>query len=261
MLLWAQPAGADSAPPADLIQQLADLFGDYNRGAYFPLPELSERQLQRLARGKILRIRDSVSSPEGPQRITGLLLCEAPFEDLWVAFRDTHLTSLPVLTEYRLSEDGEWPSRWYQFFHMPGPFADRHWVIAVDDNIPLARSSGNRLWEHYWSLLKGGLTEGLDRVAAGRVPRVLPQMAKEAIRPGTNEGAWLLIRLNDGRSVLGYTVRASIGGRVPDRLVSTYSMMTLAKLLRGVAATARRVPEHYDAQHSRIRGGGGEPVP
>jgi len=208
----------------------------------------------------VVRIREQVKSDEGPQRITGLLLCDARRDDLWVALRDPHLTSLPELTEVRISDDGVWPTNWYQFFHMPGPFADRHWVIAVDDNIAMSKSTEGRLWEHYWDLQSGGPELGTRVVAQGRIPGVTPEMAARAVYPPTNEGAWLLISLGEGRTVLGYTVRASVGGRIPDRVVESYSMLTLSRLLRRVQDRATVAAAHYDDAHPRIRGGDGEPL-
>jgi len=207
-----------------------------------------------------VRIREQVHTDGGPQRITGLLLCDARRDDLWVALRDPHLTSLPELTEVRISDDGVWPTNWYQFFHMPGPFADRHWVIAVDDNIAMSKSTEGRLWEHHWDLQSGGLELGTRVVSQGRIPGVTPEMAARAVYPPINEGAWLLISLAEGRTLLGYTVRVSVGGRIPDRMVESYSMFTLARLLRRVEDRAAVAAEHYDAAHPRIRGGGGEPL-
>ncbi len=245
---------------SSLEEQLDTVLAEYNEKAHFALPTLSVARLRRLASGKVVRIREQVNTDDGPQRITGLLLCDARRDDLWVALRDPHLTSLPELTEVRISDDGVWPTNWYQFFHMPGPFADRHWVIAVNDNIAMAKNSAGRLWEHHWDLQSGGLELGTRVVAEGRIPRVTPEMATRAVYPSTNEGAWLLISLGEGRTLLGYTVRVSVGGRIPDRMVESYSMFTLARLLRGVEERASVAAEHYDAAHPRIRGGGGEPL-
>ena len=256
------PCHAQSEPAADeaKTQQLSAALAAYNDSAHFALPAVSEAQLRRLARGKVVRIREP-SEAGGPQRITGILLCAAGRDDLWVALRDPHLTSLPELTEVRISADGDWPTLWYQYFHMPGPFTDRHWVIAVDDNLALASGSEDRRWEHYWRLQPSGLALGLAAVGAGRIPRVTDEMASSAISPSTNEGAWVVISLGDGATLLGYTVRASIGGRIPDRLVASYSMFTIARLLRRVEQRAAVASEHYDGAHRRIRGGGGAPLP
>jgi hypothetical protein len=255
--LVAEPGLRDGSP---LAEQLNAALSEYNGSAHFSLPGLSEVRLRRLASGKVVRIREQGNTDRGPQRITGLLLCDARRDDLWVALRDPHLTSLPELTEVRISDDGVWPTNWYQFFHMPGPFADRHWVIAVNDNIAMAKTSADRLWEHHWDLQSGGLELGTRVVAEGRIPRVTPEMAARAVYPPINEGAWALMSLGAGRTLLGYTVRVSVGGRIPDRMVESYSMITLARLLRRVEERASVAAEHYDEAHPRIRGGGGEPL-
>jgi len=256
LLVGSSAHGADAA-----IAELARSLQEYNASARYPLPELDQASMERLSRGQLVRIRDQVSGDGGPQRITGLLVCNAKRNDLWIALRDPHLTSVKELTEVRISPDGQWPTLWYQFFHVPAPFADRHWVLAVDDNIALARTSGDRLWEHHWTLADEGPSTAAGVVAAGRVPGVDESKARKAVYVPFNEGAWLLMSLGEGRTLLGYMVRAAVGGRIPDKLVVTYSMLTLGRVLRRVEANSARVEQHYDAEHLRIRGGDGEPTP
>jgi len=257
VLLAGSPAYGGEVP----ITELANSLREYNAAARFPLPELDEARMRRLSRGKLVRIRDQVSDDGGPQRITGLLVCNAKRDNLWLALRDSHLTSIKELTEVRISPDGQWPTVWYQFFHTRGPFSDRHWVIDVDDNTELSSSSGGRLWEHHWTLTDDGPSRAQEVVAAGRIPGVDESMAAKAVYVPFNEGAWLLISLGDDRTLLGYMVRVVVGGRIPDALVVNYSMLTLGRVLRTVEARSAEVEEHYDAEHRRIRGGSGQPIP
>ncbi|HCP45504.1 MAG TPA: hypothetical protein DIU15_05660 [Deltaproteobacteria bacterium] len=243
------------------VEALARSLQDYNASARFPLPELDPTSMRRLSQGQLLRLRDPAPTEGGPQRITGLLVCEASRDALWLALRDPHLDAVKDLTEVRLSEEGQWPTVWYQFFHTPGPFADRHWVLSVDDNLALARSSENRLWEHYWTLAAEGPQTAADAVEKGQVPGVDSAMVSKAVYVPFNEGAWLVMALSENRTLLGYTVRASVGGRIPDKLVVNYSLLTLGRVLRRVEARSTTIHSHYDAAHARIRGGDGEPIP
>ena len=134
-------------------------------------------------------------------------------------------------------------------------------MLDVDDNLELARGSANRLWEHYWSLTDGGPQTAAELVAGGRVPGVDSSMLAKAVYVPFNEGAWVLMSLSGKRTLLGYTVRASVGGRIPDKLVVNYSMLTLGRVLRRVESGSATIRAHYDMDHARIRGGDGAPIP
>lgn len=264
LLLLAAPAAADELSPvrpsegSEVAPLQAALTG-FNAHARFPLPALSGAELTKLAAGKLVRIREIPEDPEAPQRIVGLKVSDQPAAGLWLASRDSHYTAVDEVVEVRLTPAGQWPAVWYQHLDLPRPFNDRHWVVDVTDTHSLARATG--AWEHAWVLSENGPTIGADAVAAGRIPGIDSERIEDAIYTPTNHGAWVVIPLAGGRSILGYHVTSVIGGAVPDKIVADYSLFMLGKLFKGVVARTPEVIAHYDAAHEPIEGGDGVPIP
>jgi hypothetical protein len=98
---------------------------DFNASARFPLPTLNSAQLQRLADGKVVKIREVPDDKDLPQRAIGLLRVDATPAALWLSARDVHFTAVEELTEVQLTPDGQWPAVWYQHLDLPRPFTDR----------------------------------------------------------------------------------------------------------------------------------------
>ena len=248
--------GAQSVGSADPLQTA---LADFNAHARFPLPELTEAQRDKLWDSKLVKIREVPEDPDLPQRIVGLLRTELPAAGLWISARDNHYASAEEVTEVQLTPPGTWPAQWYQHLDLPRPFNDRHWVVDVTDTHDLARRTG--AWEHAWVLAGGGPQIGADAVAAGRIPGIDTDRIKDAIYTPTNHGAWVVIPLPDGTSILGYHVTSVIGGAVPDKIVADYSLFMLGKLFKEVIGRTPEVVAHYDAAHEPIEGGDGVPVP
>jgi hypothetical protein len=255
-LLVAVPSVA--APPVTEAS-LAVSLAEYSAGARFPLPELTAAQLKRLLAGKVVKVREALEE-DSPQRAIGLIRSDLDRESLWLATRDPHMVQLDELTEQQLTPPGQWPAVWYQLLDLPRPFSDRHWVIDVTDTHTLATASENRCWEHAWVLSPEGPRIGQEAVEAGRVPGITPDQAAAAIYTPVNHGAWLAISLADGGTVLGYHATSVIGGRIPDKLVADYTMLTLGNLLRGVIERVPEVLPHYDAAHLPIEGADGQVI-
>ncbi len=242
-------------PSTSILQALAA----FNGHARFPLPSLTSAQLDRLEAGKVVKIRQVSEEDGAPQRAIGLLRSSQPAWGLWLSARDVHFTAIDELTEVQLTPSGQWPAQWYQYLDLPRPISDRHWVVDVTDTHLLAQATG--AWEHAWVLAQDGPRLGLAAVAASRVPGVDQDRAADAIYTPRNDGAWLVIDLGDGTTLLGYHVTSVIGGAIPDKLVADYTLLTLGKLLKGVEERTPTVIEHYDAAHEPIEGGDGVPIP
>ncbi|MCO4769857.1 MAG: hypothetical protein KDA24_07475 [Deltaproteobacteria bacterium] len=240
---------------------LRSSLADFNAGARFPLPALTDAQLERLAAGKVLKVRQVSEDGDEPQRAIGLLRTAHPAAALWLSARDVHFTAVDELVEVKLTPPAQWPAVWYQLLDMPRPFSDRHWVVDVTDTHSLATATGGRCWEHAWVLSEHGPTVAADAVGAGRVPGIDSDRIEDAIYTPVNHGAWLVIDLGDGTSLLGYHVTSVIGGAIPDKLVADYTLFTLGKMLKGVAERVPTVVDHYDAAHPPIEGGDGKALP
>ena len=233
----------------------------YNATAKFPLPELTAAHVKKLDKGDVIRVRVRSEDPDEPQSIFGFVVTELPRERVWVGAMDPHFLAAEEVAEHRISPDGHWPTRWYQYLTLPWPFTARHWVIDVMNNHELAAATDGACWEHWWDLVDGGPALGAAAVANGEAPGITVAMADDAIYTPVNRGAWLTITLDDGRTLLGYHVTTVIGGAISDDLVADYSAWQMKKLLKGVVKRgAEEVPGHYDDAHEPLAGGDGRPV-
>ena len=256
LLLGASPAAAEAVDVPALSAALAE----YNRGAKYPLPPLDEARMKRLLDGKIVKLRE-VKDDDAPQRGIGLWRVHGfDMDSLWIAGRDVHFGSVEELTEVPLSDPVHYPVRWYQYLDLPRPFTDRHWMVDSSPTVPLARATEGRCWEYSWGLTPDGPAIAKAAVAAGEVPGIDSHAADDAIYVPVNHGAWLYIRLPDDSIILGYHATSVVGGRIPEKLVADYTMLTLGSVLKGVLEKVPKVRAHYDAAHKPIRGGDGEPI-
>jgi len=245
------------AGPKGLAETLLELRG----AAHYSLPPLTERQISQLQRGKVVRIREVPEEDDAPQRVVGLIATAHSKEALWLSLRDRHWTAAAELTEVLLEGESSWPRIWYQHLDAPRPFADRHYVLRIEDNPGLAQATGGACWEHWWTLKDDGPEVARLALASGRIPGLDLAKTEGAVYVPVNDGAWLVCEVEGGQTVLGYHVRFVAGGRIPDRLIADYGMATLGTVLRKVVERAADVREHYSGDHYAIPGGDGPDIP
>lgn len=254
--LLGLPAAA--ASPAELRAAI----GAFNAAAEFPLPTLTDKHLQQLIAGEVVRIIDQPADPNAPRRATGLLVSAAPRDAVWVACQDQHFPQSSEVRELRLRFTPPDRAVWYGLVDLPRPFADRHWVVESWNNHALARATGGRAWEHPWRERLEQLPAARDQVLAGKVKGVDVAAFDGAVATPANSGAWVAVALPDGTSLFGYHATTVIGGNVPEALMLRYVHATLEGTLRTIEARAREViPGHYAAAHAPVIGGDGEGVP
>lgn len=233
----------------------------YNAAAVFPLPTLDADQLASLDEGEVVRIIERSDDPKAPARAIALSVSDHPLPALWVAALDPHLTVDPDLIETRLSTSESGRELWYGYYALPAPISDRHWVVESWNNHALAAATDNRAWEHAWKLVAHRMGEARVAVAAGRVEGVEPEAMDGAVLTPHNRGAWLVVRLSDGRSLLGYHATSTIGGSIPDWIVLRLVHARLdALMLRVQDRVPELVPEHYTPSHPDLAGGDGAPL-
>ncbi|MFT5455594.1 MAG: hypothetical protein ACI9K2_002076, partial [Myxococcota bacterium] len=236
MLTLVLALSALAGPANDVAEALRQ----FNAAAVYDLPVLSTEQLQRLENGKIVKIRE-ITSADSPQRAVGMLLTAQPRDAIWVAARTEEggAASITSLIVPSVSE----AERWYQHLDAPFPFADRHWVIDVWDNHAVAEASP--CWEHPWRIAPAGYDAARAAVAAGRVGKVSEKQFDSAVKVGVNNGAWVACTVG-GRTLLVFHAQSVVGGSIPDRLVTDFTMMTLGKVLRGVETRSTTAATWYD---------------
>ena len=251
---------APLGPAGDLL--LREAMSAFNAQAHFPLPKLSVSERQELLAGEVVRVFDQPSAaPEAPRRATGLLIVNQPRDAVWVAVMDPHYVQSDQATEVRVAFEAPDRSRWYGIMDLPRPFADRHWIVDVDNNHTLAHASDNKAWEHPWRLRAEGAAELPDLLASGKLKGIPEEAVADAVYTPVNHGAWLVIALDAQHTLLGYHATSVVGGSIPESLVARFVHASLSSMLRGAAERAtERVRGHYIDGHKPIVGGDGKPL-
>jgi len=203
---------------------------------------LDDNDFRRVAEGKIAKRR---LIQEGPDRAIGVGWTPHTRDAVWIAIIDeVHNTMVNSLYEQRLGTSTDGAKRLYQRLDLPWPFTDRQWVISISNNTALAKASANTLWERYWTL-----SDPIQGEPADPGSLWIP----------TLDGAWIAIPIGGG-TLLVYQVRTTIGGAIPDELVTRWAMATLDEMLENVFTRAAEIPKHYDREHERIMGGDGKVI-
>lgn len=231
----------------------------YNERSPDPLAALSTEQIEELLRGEVVRIRrrpaQDVEDPS--ERVTGYRIVMQPRARVWVAALDPGFQATDLLTEHRLGEDETGASLWHQYLSLPWPVSDRQWVIRVGQRRDLAAETEDLVWELYWELAKSGEALAVESLVAGNLAPITPEAAKDAVYVPANEGSWIMFRLEEGLTLVGYRVIARVGGSIPDSWIASFGMAQLTKVLNGVADHATEVPSTYDPDVYPILGGDG----
>lgn len=252
VLLVVVLTGAD-APASDVQSVIAD----FNAHAWIQLPTLSASQVEKLLEGKVIRERVVPADPDEPQMIAGYHVIDLPRNIVWAALRDPHLAVKSEVFEVQLSEHSYAPSQWYQYIELPWPFEPRQWVVDVEDNLALAKATGNRCWEHRWLKTPGQEQIAATVAASGAHEGMTPEMVREAIWLDYNQGAWVVMELPGDRTLVVYHVATVLGGNISDKLVADYSAMRMKKLMLTTEEAAIQALDHFVPGHAPFMGGDG----
>lgn len=252
-VVWACVVAVSAWGGDEIQEQLAR----FNAHAKFPVPVLTEAQLAKLRKGKLVRIRERNKDNDKPQRGIGLRIIPLPRDQLWAGAIDIHLASKGTASEVEIPREGP-GTRWYQRLWLPWPFAHRHWVIDVDDSVDVAEATQGAAWEHYWRLTGDGPALAEALIKEGKVEGVTPRSAKGYVYTPLNRGAYFAIELSGGRTLWGFQASTVVGGNISEGLVADFTMMQLKGVFKEVVQRGKKVLEHYDASHAPILGGDGK---
>ncbi len=205
--------------------------------------DFTDEELTKVASGNVAKRRERL---KGTDRVVGLVWTPASMDEVWVALQDPdHWNYVDGFLEEHLPSSTFQNKVVYQRILFPWPFADRQWVIAVKNNLPLIAESEGGVWERTWDLSP-------ERGASNEM--------KKAIWVDLNDGGWFVADMGEG-TLLSYHVRTVVGGNVPDEIVVRYSLGTLGGLLGGLAERSQAVRGHYDSAHTPVRRPDGSTIP
>lgn len=217
--------------------------------ATIPPPALDARVWEEVAAGKVAR-RTFPGDPAST--VVGVGVLDISREEAWLSLTDDRLSAeIESLTEVALKGTWASPKLLYQRLDLPWPLNDRHWVIGLTNNAPLAAASG--VWERAWTLRADLLAQARARTDTERFD------ASETVT--VNEGGWLLVPLEDGDTLAVYQARATLGGLVPDGAVDSYTRSSMTGLFAGVERNAANVRKRYGAGCTPQPGANGASIP
>jgi hypothetical protein len=232
---------AAAAPGPDALKQAweATAHDDWRNR-----PVFTDEEWAAIAEGEILCRRDKL---DGVDRAVGAAWTSASIDALWVSINDPHFEAdVDGYVSEELPGSTFNDRTLYQRIDLPWPFAARQWVVDVSNNRPLIAATDGAVWERTWSLTDA-------RGAKNEQP--------DAVWIPVNEGGMALTRSGEGTLAV-YHLRMSLGGNIPNGLVSAWSVSKLEKTLDEIRTRAEtRVPAHYVGDHEPVEGADGEMVP
>ncbi len=162
----------------------------------------------------------------------GVAVIDVPIATLWKAVTDEdhHANALPISQSQTIDGRPRSPDHTiFQYMDIP-LLTDRWWVVRIRYNSGLYSTSGGRAWELVWEdrLKEASLT---SRLNAERIADGMPI--------AWSRGAWLLVDLGQGRTLVEYHTWSDPGGSVPAGPASRFAAGEVKSNLRGIADFAR----------------------
>ncbi len=232
------PAHGDSGEPLSTLDAI-ELYNS-NSEIRWALPAPDDQQLARLRSGDVVSFLDRLELPndDSVDRVVAYAIIESNRMRVWVATLGSETTHDSSLTETYIAELDNGGARWYQYFALPWPVADRHWAIDTAKRTELASATDNVVWEHRWQLSPAGLSSSRSWVEAGRVPGISLKNLRKAVYLPANAGGWVMIQLDDSKTLVAVHATAELGGRIPDAWVARFARRKLTKVLSNLSQRA-----------------------
>jgi len=162
----------------------------------------------------------------------GVVVVDVPIATLWKAVTDEdhHANVLPI-THSKTVEGAPRSANHtvFQFMDIP-VLTDRWWVVRIRYNSALYSASSGRAWELVWT----------DRI---KEPALRTKLDADLIDDGIplawSKGAWLLVDLGGGRTLIEYHTWSDPGGSVPAGPASRFAAGEVKNNLRSISSFVR----------------------
>lgn len=237
----------------------------YNEHAKDPLAPLNHEQIEDLARHKVVVLRRKEGRGENSEdlnwRVFGYLLIPQSLKKVWLAGMHPEYVRSDAYVLVRYSEDGRGGSTAYMYVHAPWPVTDRQTAIVAVMSREMAEASNGFVWEQRWDIARDQQRIAEELVDAGKVQGVDPDMVQGAVWLPVNYGSFALFRFGDELTLLGWSVTTSVGGHIPDALVSAFAAEQLKGSLKELEKRASWIEDVYAADELPIYDVYGEVIP
>ena len=162
----------------------------------------------------------------------GVAVIDVPIATLWKAVTDEdhHANALPISHSKTIEGTPRSPNHTiFQYMDIP-LLTDRWWVVRIRYNAELYTKSNGRAWELVWE----------DRIKETDLRRHLdPDLLEDGMPIAWSKGAWLLVDIGGGRTLVEYHTWSDPGGNVPAGPASRFAAGEVKNNLNGIARFAR----------------------
>lgn len=177
-----------------------------------------------------------VDVPDHKARVAwGLAVVDHPIDRYWAAVNDDRNKVAYTKLEHAELLDGSYCAakrRVFQYVGVP-LLSDRWWVVDLAHNGPLHEATGGAVRELSWRSLP-------DQAAS--LPDSARSWADKGMEVPFTEGAWALVDLGDGRTLVQYYVWSDPGGNVPAGLASSFAEGGVSDTIEAMARLAAKGP-------------------
>lgn len=164
----------------------------------------------------------------------GLAVVDVGIEALWAGINSEQdqLDLLPV-TRIELVGGRECESGREVLFVLPVPvITDRWWINRNTYNAPLADASGGAVREFLWESLSDPSSHAMSEAARAEVEGLVPL--------SFNRGAYFLVALDPGHTLVEYHSWVDPGGRVPAGAASMFATSGIEDTIEAMRTYAKR---------------------
>jgi hypothetical protein len=216
VLLGAASASPDQASPeAELLQRIDDV-APYRSLRLAPgPPEIPRREYERVARGRIITGLQPVEG-HAAKKAYGAGLVDVPIGLLWAVVNDELHHPGYTKVEYAELVDGapcESGRAVLQFMPVP-VIADRWWITHLSTNDGIWEASGGKVRELSWT---STVDPSVVTSEKGR------EVVAENTPVGFTRGGWLLVEIDEARTLLEYYIWTDPGGRIPKAAANLFA--------------------------------------
>lgn len=210
-------------------------------------PAVSDDVYRRAERGEIVT---GVTYVDGQAAGKGWAVgvSDLPVEDLWRAVNaeDRYVGRFGGLTASAVIAGPPHgaPRTLFQAIDLP-MVSDRWWVVSEAFGAAAYTASGGRLWECAW-------TDATHRTSLAGTPH--GAIAASGVPVGFSEGAWLLVPLSDGRTLMEFYTWTDPGGAVPAGLATRFASGTMIEAFADLEAVARELAGQPSRGYTRPDG-------
>jgi hypothetical protein len=162
----------------------------------------------------------------------GVAVFDIPIETFWkaIADEDHHANALPITRSMTIDGRRRSPDHTiFQYMDIP-ILSDRWWVVRIQYNGGLYTASKHRAWELVWE----------DRLKEPAMrSKIAPALIADGMPIAWTKGAWLLVDLGQGRTLVEYHTWSDPGGSVPPGPASRFAAGEVKSNLRSIRTFAK----------------------